>query len=324
MKLPLKRVVLSPNPDLILGNVYLNSKKVDNYSKNELLNAALFYAKLGLPVFPLHSYTRRNDEARCSCRDWKDCNKPAKHPRTRFGHNEATTNIKTIKDWWTKHPDSNIGMLTGVQTGLLVLDIDLKYGGEQSLEYLQEDYKSLLKDKYIPFPATLTTFTGSGGRHLYFKFPADLKDITGSASEIGEGLDIRANGNYIIAPPSKHISGKRYSWFGVDTPIEDAPDWLIYEIIKAGKRESSKSETQKPDNLTASNYSKSVLTERISEGKRYDYLFRKVCGLVNSYNKEDMLRHAFEINVSSFETELPEREIVRLVNDVCKRYGNSL
>ncbi len=158
---------------------------------------------------------------------------------------------------------------------------------------------------------------------MYFKFPPDLRNITGSTSEIGEGLDIRANGNYIIAAPSKHISGKRYSWFGVDTPIEDAPDWLIYEIIKNSKRESSKSETPKPGNLTTSNYSKSFLTERISEGKRYDYLFRKVCGLVNSYNKEDILKHAFQINVSSFETELPEREIVRLVNDVCKRYGNS-
>ncbi len=279
---------------------------------------------MGLPVFPLHNSTLRNGEARCSCRDWKECNKPAKHPRTRFGHTEATTNERTINDWWNKYPDANIGMLTGVQTGILVLDVDLIHGGEQSLEYLQEDYKILLKDNFIPLTATLTTFTGSGGRHLYFKFPTDLRDITGSASEIGEGLDIRANGNYIIAPPSKHISGQRYSWFGVNTPIEDAPDWLIYEIIKVGKRESSKSETSKPDNSTVSNYSKSVLTERISEGKRYDYLFRKVCGLVNSYNKEDMLRHAFQINASSFETELPEKEIVRLVNDVCKRYGNSL
>jgi hypothetical protein len=108
MKISFKRAVISPNPKLISGNVYLNPKKVENNAKNELLNAALFYAQLGLPVFPLHSFTLRNGEARCSCRDWKDCNKPAKHPRTRFGHTEATTNIKTIKDWWTKDPDSNI------------------------------------------------------------------------------------------------------------------------------------------------------------------------------------------------------------------------
>ncbi len=100
MKLPLKRVVQSPNPDLILGNVYLNSNNVENHSKNELLNAALFYAKLKLSVVPLHSFTLRNGAVQCSCRDWKDCDKQAKHPRTRFGHNEATTNTKTIKDWW--------------------------------------------------------------------------------------------------------------------------------------------------------------------------------------------------------------------------------
>jgi putative DNA primase/helicase len=317
MKISIKRAVISPNPDLILGKVFLNSKKIENISKNELLNAALFYAKLGLPVFPLHNSTLRNGEARCSCRDWKECDKTAKHPRTRFGHTEATTNIKTIKDWWTKHPDSNIGMLTGVQTGILVLDVDLIHGGEQSLEYLQEDYKSLLKDKYMPLPATLTTITGSGGRHLYFKFPTDLRDITGSASEIGEGLDIRANGNYIIAPLSKHISGQRYSWFGVNTPIEDAPDWLIYEIIKLSK---SKLKTKKP---IITNVSKIAVGEKIKEGKRDDYLFRQVCGLVNSYSDEEVLNHAIKINEGSFETPLTEKEVGRIVKNVCKRYGKS-
>lgn len=318
MKIPMKRAVIAPNTELMLGNVHLNPKKVETFSKNELLNAALFYAKLGIPVLPLHSPTLRNSEARCSCRDWQECEKIAKHPRTRFGHKEATTNEKTIKDWWIKHPDSNIGLLTGFQTGIFVIDIDLKHGGEQSLEYLQEDYKSLLKDKYNPLPATLTTFTGSGGRHLYFKFPPDLRDITGSTSEIGEGLDIRANGNYIIAPPSKHISGNRYSWFGLNISIEDAPDWLIYEIIKLDK---PKLKTIKP---IASKVSKLTAGEKIPEGKRYDYLFKQVCGLVNSYSDAEVLNHAVKINDLSFENPLHEKEVSRLVRNVCKRYGNSI
>lgn len=316
MKIPMKRAVIAPNTELMIGNVHLNFKKEGTFSKNELLNAALFYAKLGLPVLPLHSPTLRNGEVRCSCRDWKECNKQAKHPRTRFGHTEATTNERTIKDWWAKYPDANIGMLTGFQTGIFVLDIDLKYGGEQSLEYLQEDYKSLLKDKYNLLPATLTTFTGSGGRHLYFKFPPDLRDITGSTSEIGEGLDIRANGNYIIAPPSKHISGKRYSWFGVNTPIEDAPDWLIYELIKV-KKSTVKSEkiiSKQPSNLPSD--------EKITEGNRLTHLFKQVSGLVNDYPKEEVLSRAIKKNNELFEVPLSQREVVRLVNDVCKRYGS--
>ncbi len=79
MKISIKRAVISPNLDLILGKVFLNSKKVENFSKNELLNAALFYAKLGLPVFPLNNSTLRNSDARCSCRVWKVCDKTAKH-----------------------------------------------------------------------------------------------------------------------------------------------------------------------------------------------------------------------------------------------------
>ncbi|HEX8286717.1 MAG TPA: bifunctional DNA primase/polymerase [Pyrinomonadaceae bacterium] len=317
MNIPVKRLIITPNPDLILGKVYLNPKQAEIFSENKLLNAALFYAKLGLPVFPLHNFALESRVNRCSCRDWKECNKPAKHPRTRFGHKEATTSEKKIRDWWAKHPNSNIGLLTGVQTGLLVLDVDWKHGGEQSLEYMQEDYKTLLKHKYSPLPATLTTTTGSGGRHLYFKFPADLRDISGSASDIGEGLDIRANENYIIVPPSKHESGKEYSWFGVNTPIDDAPDWLIYEVIKSSE---PKLKINKP---VVTNTSKTPVSERIPEGKRYDYLFRQVCGLVNSYSDKEVLNQAVKINDNSFETPLPDKEVNRLVNDVCKRYGNS-
>lgn len=297
-------------------SAFLNNKNFEEITDNKLLNSALFYASLGYPVFPLHNLIIDGKNVRCSCRDWRNCERIAKHPRTRNGHSDATTSIEKIKEWWTSYPNANIGIPTGFQTKLLVLDIDIKSGGELSLEYLQEDYKIILKDKYEPLPAPLTVITGSGGRHFYFNYPSDLKTISSSASEIAYGLDIRANGGYVVAPPSQHSSGNFYRWFGVNTPIKDAPNWLIYEIIK--------SENRKPTLTNSSKINELADGEKILEGKRNTYLFRQASGLVNNYPKEEILRRIFQKNDTMLDDPLSEEEVIRMVNDVCKRYGKSL
>lgn len=301
----------------ISENTCLNSNSFDENTDNKLLNSALHYAKLGYAVFPLHNLITDGEIARCSCRGWQNCNRIAKHPRTRNGHTDATTNEKRVREWWQLYPNANIGLSTGFQTNLFVLDIDIKSGGEQSLEFLQEDYKALLRDKYEHLPATLTTITGSGGRHLYFNFPLGLKNISSSASEIADGLDIRANGGYVVAPPSNHKNGNYYSWFGVNTPIENAPNWLIYELVKSEKP------VVKSNKVISEKISKSGAGGKIAEGKRHTYLFKQVSGLINSYLKEEVLRRAIKINDELFEVPLPESEVLRLVDYVCKKYKNS-
>lgn len=296
--------------------LYLNSKRFGKVFENTLLNAALFYASLDYRVFPLQTIITENNFVRCSCQNWKDCENQGKHPRNRKGHLEATTDEKRITEWWTKHPDSNIGLLTGKASEMFVLDIDVKSGGEMSLENLQEDYKLLLKDKYVPLPGTLTTFSGSGGRHLYFKFPFDKNDISSSASEIADGLDIRANGGYIIAPPSNHKSGKFYRWFGVDTPIEDAPNWLIYEIVKPGKEKKSKRKE-----CAAASASNSAPNDIIKKGKRQDYLFRYICGLVNSFPETEVLKRALKKNTEILSPPFSEKDIKYHVQYLHKKFG---
>ena len=100
-------------------------------------------------------------------------------------------------------------------------------------------------------------------------------------------------------------------------PIDNAPNWLIYEVIKSSE---PKIKINKP---VVTSTSKTPTSETIPEEKRYDFLFRHVCGLVNSYADEEVLNRAIMINDNNFETPLPEKEVQRLVNDVCKRYGNS-
>lgn len=295
---------------------FLNSKSVEKEFDNDLLNYALHYARSGYPVLPLQNLIEENGILRCSCREWKICDKQGKHPRTQNGNKDATTDENRIIDWWEKYPAANIGLLTGIEAGILVLDVDIKHAGEYSLEDLQEYYRFRLKNDFVPLPATLTTITGSGGRHLYFKYPLDFKNIKGSVSKIDSGLDIRANGNYIVAPPSRHLCGNNYQWFGVNIPIEDAPNWLIYEIIMVEEREEIPDESSSA--LTSPKLAKG---EKIEEGGRDIYLFKQVSGLVNTFSKEEVLRRALKINDEQFSEPLKEKEILRIVDWTWEKYG---
>lgn len=157
-----------------------------------LLTAALWYATRKKPVFPLHSV----DEAgRCSCGGKPGC-KPGKHPRIRNGHHGASTDPNRIRSWWSQWPDANIGIPTGESSGLLVLDIDDH--GSASLEALEAKHGQL--------PETLTVGTGGGGRHIYFRYRTG-SDIRNSTGKVGSGLDVRGEGGYVVAPPSRTDKG---------------------------------------------------------------------------------------------------------------------
>jgi putative DNA primase/helicase len=109
----------------------------------------------------------------------------------------------TILRWSSEWPNANVGIATGSKSGTFVLDVDPRNGGDESLEALQQDIGEL--------PETVTVRTESGGRHFYFQF-GDTDTFRNSASKLGPGLDIRAEGGFVVAPPSLHISGNRYAW----------------------------------------------------------------------------------------------------------------
>jgi len=147
--------------------------------------AALAYALKGVPVLPLHW----PEDGACSCGD-PACGAPAKHPLTEHGKDEATTNPETIRRWWERWPKANIGLRMGA--GRLALDVHPRHGGDESLRDLG------------PLPDTVTALTGGGGQHLIYRADGPLCDRKGARP----GLDIITVG-YIVAPPSRHISGRR-------------------------------------------------------------------------------------------------------------------
>ena len=293
-------------------NDFLNAKESIRESDNSLLNSALHYASFGCPVFPVHSIIVKDGVTRCSCLRWRDCNAQGKHPRTRYGLKDASSDEKEIREWWRKYPTANVGLLTGKRAGFFVLDLDIKYGGNYSLLDLQEYYEEELGENYEPLPATLTAITGSGGRHYFFKYPEDVL-IYGSVSEIGDGLDIRGEQNYVVASPSNHLSGNDYAWFGVDTPILDTPDWLIHEILF---KESEKDSLESASPVSENN-------GKIKEGGRHNKFWRYICGLINSHSQEEVLRMALERNKEWFQPPFNERTVTYQVNYLFNKYGKS-
>lgn len=144
-----------------------------------------------------------------------------KHPDLPAWQDAATTDPATITRWYLERPGRGVGVATGDASGVFVLDVDIAEGkaGDETLAELERTYGTL--------PDTSEVITGSGGRHLYFRHPEGL-DLTNSAGKLGPGLDIRANGGQVLAPPTVHpLTGRAYEWDAACHPVVDPPGWLL-------------------------------------------------------------------------------------------------
>jgi hypothetical protein len=116
---------------------------------------------------------------------------------------DATHHLGTVVGWWGKWVDANVAVATGAGSGLVVLDIDPRHDGLESL--------ARLKGQHGELPETATTLTGSGGLHFFFKYPGravpNRRNLGGF-----KGVDLKGDGGYVIAPPSNHASGGNYTW----------------------------------------------------------------------------------------------------------------
>ncbi len=183
--------------------------RADPPDPRHLVEVALRYAEHGWPVLPLHTPRPRG----CSC-TVTDCGSAGKHPRTGRGLHDASTDPDQVRGWWTRWPDANVGVATGASSRLLVLDIDLP-DGPTSLARLEADHEAL--------PPTCEQRTGSGGRQLLFAHPGGT---VANRARLLPGIDLRADGGYIVVPPSIHATGSRYQWLGRIPPAEP-PGWLL-------------------------------------------------------------------------------------------------
>jgi hypothetical protein len=123
-----------------------------------------------------------------------------------------------IEAWWQRWPGANVGVVTGWVSALVVLDVDPRHDGDRAL--------AALEDRHAALPATVTSATGGGGRHLWFAHPAHLVP----SRPLRPGLDVKAEGGMVVAPPSVHASGDLYRWCPGRAPDEQLlaplPGWL--------------------------------------------------------------------------------------------------
>ena len=92
-----------------------------------------------------------------------------------------------------------------------------------------------LEAEHGQIPRTGEVATGGRGRHFYFRAPRGLR-----SSMLGPGLDLKAEDGYVVAPPSRHRSGRSYEWI---VPLPDTldelspiPPWLVTEITTTATR----------------------------------------------------------------------------------------
>jgi hypothetical protein len=162
-----------------------------------MLEHALAYAEMDWPVFPLKIGGKR--------------------PATRNGFHSATTDPEIIESWWTRHPNMNIGLACGA-AGLVVVDVD-------RLAAVRE-----LRDRGFRLPPTLAQITPSNGCHYFYQAHWTMKNTAGMLPGVGkiDGVDLRADGGYVVVPPSEipDTTGERYDWVCWPGTVADCPDWL--------------------------------------------------------------------------------------------------
>jgi Bifunctional DNA primase/polymerase, N-terminal/Primase C terminal 1 (PriCT-1) len=163
--------------------------------QSSILRHALQLAAKGLAVFP--------------------CLPRSKKPATAHGFQDASKDQQQIEAWWGPRPDLNIGVATGAVSWIVVIDVD---SGEKELRALEAQHGAL--------PATVQSRTPRGGRHIFFRHPG--WPVKCSQSEFAPGIDLRADGGYVVVPPSIWENGRRYFWSTTaEITVADAPAWVL-------------------------------------------------------------------------------------------------
>jgi P4 family phage/plasmid primase-like protien len=197
------------------------------------------------------------------------------------GLKEATNNIYEARTLFSRHNQYNIGVATG--KGFFVLDVDVKKtDGISALESL--------KKKYGAFPETVTSITPSGGFHYYFLTPTNIQ-IRNSQGLVGEGLDIRGIGGYVLVPDS-FVAGY-YRWapglspFNID--MAPCPEWIINIILSKNKKENNPHE------------------EFFPIGTQDESLLKLTCALINKNIPHDIVEETLNHLLTKIPQDLSDK-----------------
>lgn len=255
-----------------------------------MLDAALSYATIGWSVFPLFEIAG----GVCSCSQGDGCSNPGKHPRTRNGLKDATTDAAQIRTWWSRSPNANIGIATGACSNLIVIDLDIKPDVPAESTFWS----------WCPPGQQLHTLTATTGRgkHVYFRHPGGR--VGNSAGKLAPGVDVRADGGYVVAPCSNHASGATYQWVDSTAPVCDAPEWLMQRLTMP------KGTSPKCVALGEGD---------VGEGRRNSQLYSVACALRGqlALSEDEILERLHLYNMLRCKPPLEDYELARIASNAC-------
>ena len=246
----------------------------------DCLQAALKYAtKYNWAVFPVRPDSKR--------------------PYTPHGCKDAKKDPFIIKEWWRRWPNAAIGIATGAASGLIVIDEDVDddkgINGSASMRIWEQEHGNL--------PETVRSITGRGGAHSYYHYEGS--DI-GNRAGIIEGVDVRGEGGYVIAPPSRHPNGSNYEWEYDPEEIEVAS---INDLVLSFLREGNKTDQTE----------RFELPDTIPSGKRNSTLYRLACSLQSQGLSDDAIRVMLETeNKKRCDVPLEDQEIEQILSSALK------
>jgi len=267
------------------------------------LEYAVAYAGLGFAVLPIN----RVHNGKCSCQSSK-CKSPGKHPVARLvprGFKDASADISEVQAWFAEH-DYNIGMATGKQSGIVVVDVD----GQDGLDSLET-----LKSQGISFETAYVT-TGRG-RHYYFRYPMGDIHIPSSSGQLAPGIDIRAEGGMVVAPPSLHASGIHYHWGSGATPTKTSIGPLPFDLFLLIPNAKSNTEPQALG-LSGSRFN---LPERVNDGEGRESTILRYAGYLRSQgiSQAEIDRELLSYNSTNIKPPLDDADVL----DRARRYATA-
>jgi len=263
-----------------------------------LMEAALSYAARGWRVLPVHWVGPDG----CSCGK-ASCSSPGKHPRVRSWQKKATTDASQVRAWVRQTPTTNVGIATGADSGIVVVDVDPRHGGDASLAKLG-------------LPATYTVKTGGDGHHHYFEHPGI--EVPNSAGKLGPGIDIRGDGGFVVAPPSSHISGHSYE-VTADHPLAPFPLEVLRMLAEpsVSVRGAARAERRRGTKAATG-----VVPFVVTEGSRNDFLASEAGKLRRlGLEGDELTRQLMTINAARCNPPLKADEVAAIAMSISRYEG---
>lgn len=241
---------------------------------SEMGEWALWYARQDIPVFPVNPNNKR--------------------PYYRGGFKVATTDKNKIERWWEAHPDAMIGMPTGPQSGISVIDVGADPVPSELNGFIRNHRHGTAKSR-----------TPSGGFHQMYEHAVGVRNYQHNR-KADPDVDIRGDGGYIILPPSKRHDGKQYCWVGPDMFSVTATFPLEFQdMVRGYKSKGGRNGHGRP-----------VVPEEVEVGERYPVMRSLATGLFyRNYNNDRILATLEEFN-ANLSVPLPPDQWGRLINYV--------